>query len=211
MPGIGHQGAHGCSSLYLSPEDSSPLAKGTLTPPHLPSGGILFLYSVSSASVLRPQGRPAQIHPLMIYGDSEEGPTLRLGAGRGGACEAWSGPGCRLPGGTIKSQRRDVLQCPLNCRGPQLLPSPHKHTQPPPSSWLPGNMGLGWTQDGIRPPGESPPPWTEPHQLSRAPPQKGPGGPRAAMGPRTGGEGKGGPRTSRNGWGGGLGRGAQAF
>ena len=35
-----------------------------------------------------------------------------------------------------------------------MLPSPPKHTQPPPSNWLPGNTCLGWTQDRIQPPGE---------------------------------------------------------
>lgn len=75
-----------------------------------------------------------------------------------------------------------------------------KQTQPPPSDWFPGTSSLGWTQHSTQ--NTSPFP-EEPHELSGAPPQKGPRGLSGPDGTQAGRQGKGGGNGRR----GSLGRG----
>lgn len=79
-----------------------------------------------------------------------------------------------------------------------------KETQPPLSDWFPGTTSRGWTHHSTQ---NTAPSQTEPQQLPRAPPQKGPRGLRGADGTQAGRQGKGGGQgTSGNGWRGSLGR-----
>lgn len=140
----------------LLPSQASAPSEVHLHQPRLPSSGNLFsLYSVSSASVLRPQGHPAQIHPLMIcvwLQRRPHPPPTGEGGGTVGDAEASWGSG-------EESEARGSPEPPAHQEPPGFPPTRDKGPSQLPltgfqeiSAWVdPRQDSATWAQGTLRP------------------------------------------------------------